>query len=38
MIELSATRGTGLGAWIAWLEAERAATIAEPPEAHAHAH
>lgn len=27
MIELSARRGSGLGEWIAWLEAERAATV-----------
>jgi hydrogenase nickel incorporation protein HypB len=32
MIELSATRGAGLDEWIAWLEAERAATLAEPRE------
>ena len=36
LIELSARRGSGLGEWIAWLEAERAATLAEPRELHPH--
>lgn len=30
LIEVSATRGTGLEAWVAWLESQRATTLAEP--------
>ena len=36
LIELSARRGDGLGEWIAWLEAQRVATVAEPRELHPH--
>jgi len=36
LIELSARRGAGLDAWIAWLEAERAGAIAETGPAHTH--
>jgi Ni2+-binding GTPase involved in maturation of urease and hydrogenase len=38
MIELSAKRGAGVDAWIAWLEAERTATLAEPHHDHTHPH
>jgi hydrogenase nickel incorporation protein HypB len=38
LIELSARRGPGLDEWIAWLEAQRAATVAEPRVAHTHSH
>ena len=36
LIELSARRGAGLGEWVTWLETQRATTLAEPRQPHAH--